>query len=74
MIRKSSSIVPWRFRTLSDRMVQLARSLKVTRGGKLRVDTTAVEANVHLPTDSALFGNVMRVVSRLLLRPRPLQG
>ena len=55
-------------------MVQLARSLKVTRGRKLRVDTTAVETNIHFPTDSGLIGDGVRVVSRLLRRARAVLG
>jgi IS5 family transposase len=56
--------------SLNDRAVELARSLKVTRGRKLRVDSTVVETNVHHPTDSALLGDGVRVLSRLLRRAR----
>ena len=35
----------------------MARSLEVTRDRKLRVDTTAVEADIHFPTDSGLIGD-----------------
>jgi IS5 family transposase len=42
----------------------------VTRGRKLRVDTTAVETDIHFPTDSGLIGDGVRVVSRLLRRAR----
>jgi IS5 family transposase len=55
-------------------VVQLARSLKVTRGRKLRVDTTAVETDVHFPTDSGLVGDGVRVVSRLLRRAKAVLG
>jgi transposase, IS5 family len=53
---------------LNDRAVELARSLKVTGGRKLRVDSTVVETNVHPPTDSRLLGDGVRVISRLLRR------
>jgi hypothetical protein len=53
-----------------DRAAELARSLKVTRGRKLRVDAIVVETNVHHPTDSALLGDGVRVLSRLLRRAR----
>jgi IS5 family transposase len=46
----------------------------VTRGRKLRVDTTAVETNIHFPTDSGLLGDGVRVVSRLLRRARATLG
>jgi len=46
----------------------------VTRGRKLRVDTTAVETDIHFPTDSALIGDGVRVVSRLLRRGKAVLG
>lgn len=52
----------------------MARSLKVTRGRELRVDTTAVETDIHFPTDSALVGDGVRVVSRLLRRAKAALG
>jgi len=33
----------------------LARQKGVAKGHKMRTDTTAVESNVHFPTDSALW-------------------
>jgi len=55
---------------LNDRAVELARSLKVSRGRKLRIDGMVVETNIHHPTDSALLGDGVRVISRLLRRAR----
>jgi transposase, IS5 family len=52
--------------------VELARSLKVTRGRKLRVDSTVVETNIHPPTDSALLSDGVRVLSRLLRRAKKI--
>jgi IS5 family transposase len=46
----------------------------VTRGRKLRVDTTAVETNIHFPNDSGLVGDGVRIVSRLLRRARATLG
>jgi IS5 family transposase len=74
LIRWANTIGPETLQRLNDRVVQLARSLKVTRGRKLRVDTTAVETNIHYPTDSALLGDGVRVLSRLLRRARVVLG
>ena len=46
----------------------------MTRGRKLRVDTTAVETEIHYPTDSGLIGDGVRVVSRLLRRAKAVLG
>src|SRR5262249_46793981 len=66
LIRWANAIGPETLRALNDRVVQLARSLKVTRGRRLRVDTTAVETDIRFPTGSGLLGDGVRVVSRLL--------
>jgi IS5 family transposase len=74
LIRWAATIGPETIERLNDRVVQLARSLKVTRGRKLRVDTTAVETDIHFPTDSGLVGDGVRVVSRLLRRAKAALG
>src|SRR4051812_47076153 len=74
LIRWANTIGPETLRALNDRVVQLARSLKVTRGRKLRVDTTAVETDIHFPTDSGLVGDGVRVVSRLRRRAKAALG
>jgi IS5 family transposase len=74
LIRWASTIGPETVASMNDRAVELARSLKVTRGRKLRVDSTVVETNVHYPTDSRLLGDGVRVVSRLLRRAKKVLG
>ena len=51
-----------------DRIVALAVARKVTRGRRLRVDTTVVETNVHYPTDSTLLRDSVRVLTRTMQR------
>jgi transposase, IS5 family len=58
--------------SLNERAVELARSLKITRGRKLRVDGTVVESNIHHPTDSALLSDGVRVLSGLLRRAKKI--
>src|SRR3712207_6632940 len=70
LIRWANTIGSETVATLNDRAVELARSLKVTRGRKLRVDSTVVETDVHHPTDSRLLGDGVRVVSRLLRKAK----
>jgi transposase, IS5 family len=70
LIRWANTIGPETLASLNDRAVELAHSLKVTRGRKLRVDAMVVETNVHHPTDSALLSDGVRVLSRLLRRAK----
>ena len=51
---------------LHQRVVAQAQAEKVIRGNKLRVDTTVVETNMHYPTDSALLGDGVRVLTRVM--------
>jgi transposase, IS5 family len=46
------------------RVVELAKLRDVTKGRRLRVDTTVVEAPIHYPTDSGLLADSVRVLSR----------
>ena len=57
LIRWANQIGPETVASLNDRAVELAHSLKVTRGRKLRVDAMVVQTNVHHPTDSALLSD-----------------
>lgn len=47
-----------------DRIVEIAKIRRVTKGRRLRVDTTVVESPIHYPTDSALCADAVRVLSR----------
>lgn len=70
LIRWANQIGPETVASLNERAVELARSLKVTRGRKLRIDGMVVETNIHHPTDSALLSDGVRVLSRLLRRAK----
>jgi len=53
---------------IHQRVVGVGREQGVTRGRKLRTDTTVVETNIHYPTDSTLWGDGIRVLGRSLKR------
>jgi transposase, IS5 family len=74
LIRWAQFIGPATRQAVTDQVVALARTLKVTRGRKLRVESTVVETHIHHPTDSGLLGDGVRVLSRLLRRVKPLSG
>ena len=74
LIRWAKLIGPDTLQQINDRVVELAKQLKVTRGRKLRVDSTVVETNIHYPTDSALVGDGVRVISRLLHKAKTVLG
>jgi hypothetical protein len=60
LIRWANTIGSETVEALNERAVELAHSLRVTRGRKLRVDSMVVETNIHHPTDSARLGDGVR--------------
>jgi len=57
---------------LNDRLVHIAHEKGLTRGRKLRVDSTVIETDIHYPTDSRLLCDSVAVLGRLLSRAREL--
>ena len=68
LIRLSQLLGPETLKPILERVVQLARQHRVTRGTRLRVDTTVVETNIHYPTDSSLLADGVRVLTRTMRR------
>src|SRR6266849_7924595 len=72
LVRWANTLQPNTLHALNDRVVELARKAKVTRGRKLRLDATCVQTTIHHPTDSGLLVDSVRVLSRLVKRAKPL--
>src|SRR6266700_297462 len=72
LIRWANTLQPETLHALNDRVVQLARQAKVTRGRKLRLDATCVQTEIHHPTDSGLLVDSVRVLSRFVKRAKGL--
>ena len=74
LLRWAKLLRPATLDGLLDHVVALARQLKVTRGRKLRVDSTVVETPIHHPTDSSLLADGVRMLGRLVRRAKPVVG
>jgi IS5 family transposase len=74
LVRIGQALGPRVIEQLHGRIVNLACEHKVIRGGRLRVDTTVVETNVHYPTDSSLLADGARVLTRTMKRVRETVG
>ena len=72
LLRWAHLIQPATLEHLLDHVVGLARQLNVTRGRKLRVDSTVVQTPIHHPTDSSLLMDGVRTLCRLVRRARPV--
>ncbi len=51
---------------INKKIVKIAQQKKITKGRKLRVDTTVVETNIHYPSDSSLLADGVRVLAGLV--------
>lgn len=70
LIRLAHLLDPTLLKALLDRLTAMARTRRVIRGQRLRVDTTVVETNIHYPTDSSLLADGVRVLTRTMQRIR----
>src|ERR1700732_3703853 len=59
---------------IHQRMVKLAQANGLAAGGRMRVDTTVVETDVHHPTDSTLLGDGVRVLTRMMKKITNIAG
>ena len=66
--RAFNRLTPQTLQAVNELVVQAAVDLDLEDGQKLRVDTTVVQTDIHHPTDNTLLWDVVRVVTRLVLR------
>jgi len=69
---REALIQPATLRRVNRRLMTLAQDRRVTRGAKLRSDSTVIETHIHYPTDSRLLDDSVRVLGRALARARVL--
>jgi IS5 family transposase len=72
LCKLKNAIRPATWKRINRRLAQYAVQAERITGEALRLDTTAVETNIHWPTDSSLLWDSYRVLSRLIERAREL--
>jgi len=60
------------WKAVNRRLAEYAVQSELIEGDKLRLDTTAVETNIHWPTDSTLLWDVYRTLDRLIRQAREM--
>jgi len=63
-------IKPETLEAIFQALVRYARKEGIDTGEKVRIDTLAVETNIHHPTDSSLIDDGVRVLTRMLRSAR----
>ena len=74
LIRAANLVQPATLEQYNRRVSQIAQSLKVTQGRKLRTDGTVVETHIHAPRDSQQLADSVRVLGRTLSRAKAVLG
>ena len=65
-------IQPATWEKINEVIVRYGRDKKKIKGQKLRLDTTAVETDIHYPTDSSLLFDCIRTLANLIQDVREL--
>ena len=60
------------WKAVNRRLAEYAVQCELIDGDKLRLDTTAVETNIHWPADSTLLWDVYRTLDRLIRQAREI--
>ena len=71
--RLSNAISPDTWLAVNRLLAKVAVAEELIEGDKLRLDTTAVETNIHWPTDSGLLWDTYRTLARLVRQVRERQ-
>jgi hypothetical protein len=63
-----SQISEQTIKAINDRVMAEARKRKLTKGKKMRVDSTVTEANIHYPTDTSLIIDGIKKITKTLTK------
>ena len=69
-----NALSPATWKKLNQALARQAVDEDRITGKRLRLDTTAVETNIHWPTDSSLLWDTYRVLARLIERAREVDA
>jgi IS5 family transposase len=72
LCKLKNCISPKTWKKVNDTLARNAVQEALIEGEQLRIDTTAVETNIHWPTDSSLLWDTYRVMARLIEQSREL--
>ncbi|MGD8563676.1 MAG: ISNCY family transposase [Desulfarculaceae bacterium] len=61
-----SRLKPRTWESINRVLMKWAQEAGIEKGRKMRFDSTAVEADIHHPTDSSLLSDLVRVICRLV--------
>jgi IS5 family transposase len=72
LCKLKNCIRPKTWKKVNEFLARYAVQEALIEGDQLRLDTTAVETNIHWPTDSSLLWDTYRVIARLIEQAREI--
>jgi IS5 family transposase len=72
LCKLKNCIRPETWKKINETLARYAIQENLIDGEQLRLDTTAVETNIHWPTDSSLLWDTYRVLARLIEQAREI--
>ncbi len=72
LCRLKNNVRPETWKRVNKALARYAFQRELIDGDQLRLDTTAVETNIHWPTDSSLLWDTYRVLARLIEHAREI--
>jgi IS5 family transposase len=72
LCKLKNAIPPKTWQEINRLLARYAVEQELIHGDKLRLDTTAVESNIHWPTDSSLLWDTYRTLARLIEQVREI--
>jgi len=72
LCRLKNRITPQTWEKVNEALARYAVQKQLIEGDQLRMDTTAVETNIHYPTDSSLLWDTYRVLANLIEQAREI--
>jgi IS5 family transposase len=72
LCKLKNAIPPETWAQVNRQLAELAARQQQIEGRRLRIDTTAVETNIHYPTDSSLLWDLYRVLARAIAQARTI--
>ena len=74
LCKVKNAIRPETWHEVNRCVAEKALAMDLIAGTRLRLDTSAVETNIHWPTDSSLLWDAYRVLGRLITRVREIDA
>jgi IS5 family transposase len=74
LCKLKNAIGPQTWKRVNETLAKIAVRDGLISGERVRLDTTAVETNIHWPTDSSLLWDTYRVLGRLIDQVRPFDA